>query len=102
MSKKDSGFTNTQVGALIESFRGEIRIVAEGQVGLRKDADDTRITLGRTLERITMVELRMTSLDSRMGSLEDSNAKILADTTEIKKAVANHENRIKRLEVSEA
>ena len=120
MPKKNSNSPefshDREFAVILERLEGNFKVFGEGQMSLKKEVDGMKETLGRTLERITMVELRMTSLDSRMGSLEtrmgswetrmdsleNTTDKILADTTEIKKAVSNHENRIKRLETAKA
>ena len=86
-------FTPSQVGALFESLRGEIRLVAEGHGDLKKDMSDLkkdvgdlkkdvtviRITLGKTLERVTFIELTqrkmLTTLeghDIRLARLEEA------------------------------
>ncbi|OGX34386.1 MAG: hypothetical protein A3C36_00345 [Omnitrophica WOR_2 bacterium RIFCSPHIGHO2_02_FULL_52_10] len=89
--KKSGTFTPSQVGALFESLKGDIQVLAEGQGILRKDVGDVRETLGRTLERVTGLEISVTGM-------KETVALILRDTTDIKKTIADHGNRITRLE----
>ena len=65
--KKDDVFTGTQVGVMIESLRSEVKVIAEGQIALRKDVTDIKGTLGRTLERVTMIEVTSRKI---LGTLE--------------------------------
>ncbi len=50
-------FSATEVGTLIESFRSELRIIAEAVVSLQKKVDD--------------MSERLTSLENRVNSMED-------------------------------
>ena len=84
-----------EFSVILERLEGNFKVFGEGQMSLKREVDGMKETLGRTLEKVTGLEFRIISL-------ENTTDKILADTTEIKKAVANHANRIKRLEVSKA
>ena len=99
MPKKTNGSSefsrDKEFSVILERLETNFKVFGEGQMSLKREVDGVKETLGRTLEKVTGLELRIISL-------KNTTDKILADTTEIKKAVANHENRITRLETSKA
>ena len=71
LNNSDS-FTPARVGALFESLKGEIHIVAEGQIDLRKKVDDVRVNQAHMLERFTGMEIRITKVETSLNKLEFS------------------------------
>lgn len=73
--------TVTQVGVLIENFDRKLDAVADSVLSLKES-----------------LEKRIDGMVKRFERLEITTAKILEDTTEIKKIIGNPEVRISRLE----
>ena len=73
--KKPDTFTANQVGVLIEELRGEFRVFGEGLDNINcrldrlwKEVEVIRVTLGRTLERVTRIELTQRKFFNTHGS----------------------------------
>ena len=91
--KKEDNFSVTEVGTLVESFRNDIKIIAEGHSllndkvdNLSRRVDAIAVNQASTLERVTMVEI--------------TQRKILTDTSEIKVILSSHDKRLTRLETA--
>lgn len=56
MHKADKAFSGTEVGALIESFRQDISLLAEGQNALREDVSIIKQDVSEIKVRLTTVE----------------------------------------------
>lgn len=76
--KKDRGFTSIQVGTLIEEFRGDIRLLAEGITTLQSDVH---------------------ILKDDVSQLK-TDVRLIKDTLRI--AIPDHEKRMTRLELKAA
>ncbi len=122
----ESMMSVTQVGVLIERFESNLKVVADGIIGLRdrvdgleRKVDDVRANQAMTLQKITMLEIharktdqrldridarldgidaRLDGIELRVEKLEITVVKVLDDTTEIRSNVKNHGGRISRLE----
>lgn len=72
MRDSDKTFTGTEVGALIESLRGDIALLAEGQIGIREDV--------AVLKRdVSSINLRLTTVEDAVRiSLPDLYARVKA------------------------
>jgi len=71
---KDSGFTNTEVGTLIEEFRGDIKLLAGGFSVMSKDIHDLKNDVGEIKTRLVTVEdaikIALPTHEKRITSLE--------------------------------
>lgn len=76
--KKDRGFTSTEVGVLIEEFRGDVKLLAEGITALQADVH---------ILKEDVCELK-------------TDVKLIKDTIRI--AIPDHEKRMTRLELKAA
>ena len=73
-NKDDKGFTNSQVGALIESFRIDIKAIAEDLSSAREDITILKIDMVQVKEDLTFVKdavkLAIPALTKRVTQLE--------------------------------
>jgi hypothetical protein len=112
--KRPDFFTAAEVGVLIEDLRSQFRVFGEGQDIIKNHIDGLETRFDTLERRFDTLEIKVTGIDmkteavrtnqvrtlERITGLEISVARILEDTTGIKKIVADHENRITRLETS--
>ena len=77
--KVKSSFTATEVGVLIEDLHSRLDVFADGQKALHDKVDLVWETQGRTMERVTMIEVTQRKIlhtlkghDTRLSRLEDA------------------------------
>lgn len=74
MSPEDKGFTNSQVGALIESFKNDIKAIAEDLSSVREDITVLKTDMTHVKEDLTQVKdavrLAIPALTKRVTNLE--------------------------------
>ena len=114
--KPKNSFTPTEVGVMLEGLESKFQFVIDDVAGLKKSVEEVRVNQASMIGRVTLLDLRMGSMENRMESMENLSGSlanrmesvenkvdlVLADTTEIRKIVANHETRISRLEKTAA
>ena len=75
--KKADSYTATEVGALLESLRKEIKTIGKGHEGLDKRLGDIEAEIHGNTERLTMIEMvsgitkdKVSHLDNRVSLLD--------------------------------
>lgn len=104
-AKTHNTFTSSEVGVLIEGFRSEIRVIAEGQTTLTKKVDMMYEEMGRQREDIWMLKTDMKIVKEDVKVLKEDvsvlkvDMKIVkSDTAEIKEIIGNHDKRLSKVE----
>ncbi len=89
-SKKTSDhFTATEVGTLIESFRSEIRVIAENHTALDTRLEKIEIAIHGNSRRLDMIELRLDVMDGKIARLEDGLLKLSKDLRDTRQELKN-------------
>ncbi|OGX36493.1 MAG: hypothetical protein A3C36_01335 [Omnitrophica WOR_2 bacterium RIFCSPHIGHO2_02_FULL_52_10] len=91
--KKSGNFTPSQVGALFESLKSDIRLLAEGLSDLRGKFDMMFAELGRQREEFFLMKADMNIIKSDMSSMK-------TDMSAVKDLLKNHDKRLSQLEIS--
>ena len=71
---EDKVFTGTQVGAVLESIRRELSLLAEGQTALRTDVDQLKKDVGELKDDMRVVKdvirIAIPSINAPLSALE--------------------------------
>ena len=87
-NKKNRGkdaYTVTEVGTLVDEFRKEFRVFGERQEGIIKKLDATYEQTGRNTEQITLLEIAVKEITSKIAALAekvDKNTSAIAALAE--------------------
>ena len=113
-SEESSSFTNSQVGVLIEEIDKRYVLLAEGQSDLKKEIGLNRQTIGKTLERVTNLDINVsilkndvsvlksdvTVLKSDVTVLKSDVTELKSDMKDVKSILGSHGNRLSRVETA--
>jgi len=97
-AKDQTTMTTTEVGVLIEDLRSDFGVFGESLNLLNQKFDGLTVRVDRVETKVDDLGLRVIRLEGKVDRLESATLEILKDTTEIKKSVASHHQRISHLE----
>lgn len=92
---KSPGFTNTQVGAILEAVHKDVKAIAEGHSGLEKRLDNIEREVHGNSRRLDMVELSTRTTADRVGRLEDAVSMVSKDLKETRQELKDTKNELK-------
>ena len=72
MKRKKDTFTVTEVGTLIEQFRGDFRVFGEDLTSVKTDVKSLKEMVAKNTERITLLEIAVRDIVNKLEALTKS------------------------------